>query len=30
MPNVSPSTAVFSPYRFVRPCTSIMKMVLSS
>src|SRR5580704_5303021 len=24
MPNVSPSTAVFSPYRFVRPCTSII------
>src|ERR1700728_3347224 len=29
MPNVRSSTAVFSPYRFVRPCTSIMNMVLS-
>src|SRR5208282_3618793 len=29
MPNVSSSTAVFSPYRFVSPRTSIIKMVLS-
>src|SRR5580704_6180751 len=29
MLNVSPSTAVFSPYRFVRPCSSIIKIVLS-
>src|SRR5580704_4923692 len=29
MPNVSPSTAVFSPYRFVSPRTSIIKLVLS-
>src|ERR1700756_2176189 len=29
MLNVSPSTAVLSPYRLVRLCTSIMKTVLS-
>src|ERR1700733_3360277 len=29
MPNVSPSTAVLSPYRFVRPRTSIIKVILS-
>src|ERR1700744_2126910 len=29
MPNVRSSTAVFSPYRFVRPSTSIMNVALS-
>src|ERR1700685_3686379 len=29
MPNVSPSTAVLSPYRFVRPRTSIINFILS-